>query len=136
MRKTAVLLAVLVASSLVVASAALAAKPKLDTRWSGGNGRGLPMGFTLDKKGKATAAFTGYTCPGKDGIGSASSNSPTGKVGSDGKLTITYKAKKLTITIRVRFPTRTTAKGTITFKGNASCKAPKMNFTARVGVEG
>ena len=88
----------------------------------------------LGKKGKATAAFTGYTCKGKSGLGSASSNNPTGKVDENNRLTITYRAKGLTITFKVRFPTRTTAKGTITFKSK-SCEAPKITFTAKVGVE-
>jgi hypothetical protein len=133
MRKMITVLALLAASG-IASSAALAAKPQLGTSFSGGNGRGLPMGFTLNKKGRATAAFTGYTCPGKDGIGSASSNKPEGKVDSEGKLTVTYRAKGLTVTMKVRFPTRKTARGTITFK-SATCKAPKMTFTAQVGTE-
>ena len=134
MRKTALVLALLVATLAFAAPVALAAKPQLGTRWTGGNGKGLPMGFSLGKKGKATAAFTGYTCKGKSGLGSASSNNPTGKVDENNRLTITYKAKGLTITFKVRFPTRTTAKGTITFKSK-SCEAPKITFTAQVGVE-
>ena len=134
MRKSALVMALLVATLAFAAPVALAAKPQLGSRWSGGNGKGLPMGFSLNKKGKATAAFTGYTCAGKDGIGSASSNSPAGKVNARNRLTITYRAKGMTITFKVRFPTKTTAKGTITFEGG-KCDAPKINFTAQVGVE-
>ena len=133
MGKTGVALAVLAAAGLT-APAAFAAKPQLGTEFTGGNGRGLPMGFTLDKRGRATAAFTGYTCAGKSGLGSASTKKPKGKVASDGKLTITYKAKGLSVTFRVSFPARTRAKGTITFKSK-TCKAPKITFTAQAGSE-
>jgi hypothetical protein len=135
MRKTVVVLALVAATLACAAPVALAAKPTLNTRYTGGNGKGLPMGFSLNKKGKATAAFTGYTCKGKSGIGNATSNSPSGKVDENNKLKITYKSKGITVTFRVRFPTRTTAKGTITFKGG-NCEAPKITFTAQVGAEG
>ena len=53
MRKTALLLALLTAATLAfAATAAFSAKPTLGTRYTGGNGKGLPMGFSLNKKGR------------------------------------------------------------------------------------
>lgn len=133
MRKTPLLLALL-ALLAATAPSALAARPQLGTSWSGGNGRGLPMGFTLNKKGKATAAFTGYTCKGKSGVGNAASSKPAGKLTADNKLTIVFKSRGLTVTMKISFPTRKSAKGTITFK-SPTCTAPKIKFTAKPGVE-
>ena len=135
MRKSIAVLTVLLVTAL--AATAYAAKPHLGSRWSGGDGRGGPMGFTLDKKGNVTAAFTSYTCKGKSGIGSASTSKRAGKLDAKNKLTIVFTTKrdKLTVTMKLSFPTKKTARGTITFK-SPTCSAPKKTVTAVVGAEG
>jgi hypothetical protein len=135
MRKLAAGLLLSMTLALVAAPTALAVKPKLPSTWSGGNGKGLPMGFTLSKSGKVTAAYTGYTCKGKSGIGNASSKAPKGVVSSKGKLTITYLHKGIRVKFAVTFTSKTRAKGTITFT-SSTCTVPKITFTAQEGVEG
>ena len=136
MRKTITLISTL-GAVLLLASVAVAARPQLGTQWSGGDGRGGPMGFTLDKKGNVTGAFTSYTCKGKSGIGSASTSKRAGKLDAKNRLTIVFTTKrdKLTVTMKISFTSKTRARGTITFK-SPSCTAPRKTITAMAGGEG
>jgi hypothetical protein len=120
---------------LLVAATAFAAQPKTPAQFDGGDGHGTPVMFKLNKNGKVTKAAVAYTCKGANGIGFAQSKHPRGHVKSNGSLVIRYRFKdsdqkgKLRIRFDVTFPTKTTAKGSVTIK-NKSCGNKSIGFTA------
>jgi hypothetical protein len=127
----------ILAVALAIPAIALAATPKLPAKFTGGGG-GSPVGFKLNKHGKATSAFFAFTCKNTDGIGTAATDKkhrPKGVV-SHGKITITYTAKgggkigTVKATIHATFTSKTHAKGTTSISGG-NCKQPsKGKFTA------
>jgi hypothetical protein len=138
MRRAIHVLTAVLAGSLLLTAAALAVYPKVPSKWSGGNGKGAPVGFNLSKKGKATFALAEFDCkdPHVSGIAVASSKHPSGKVSKSGKLLITYSSKVgsegiVKVKMNVTFPTKTSAKVSATFS-NAKCKNSKMKYTAAV----
>ncbi len=135
MRKITPLLLVLFTASLVITAVALAAHPKLPSKWSGGNGKGAPVAFNLSKKGKATFAMAVFNChdPKTSGIPIVSSKHPAGKV-KKGKITITFSGKvgvegKVSATLKVTFTSRTSAKVVGHFS-NKKCGKSKLTYTA------
>jgi cytochrome c5 len=136
MRKIISLITVALAASLLIVAVALAAHPKLPSKWSGGNGKGAPVAFNLNKSGKATYAMAVFNCHDKSvsGIAGVQSKHPSGKVSKSGKLTITFSGKvgvvgKVKATLKVTFTSKTAAKVAGSFS-NPKCGKSKLKYTA------
>jgi hypothetical protein len=134
MRKKLTLLIAVASASLLLAAVALAAYPKVPSKWSGGNGKGSPVAFNLNKKGKATFALAVFPCKKESGMNVVGSKHPSGTVSKSGKLTITYSAKvgaagKENAKLVIDFTSKTKAKGTA-YNQSAKCGNSKWKFTA------
>jgi hypothetical protein len=131
-------LSLTLALALTAAATAFAAQPPTPSKWAGGDGHGGPVGFSLNKHGKATSAQVAYTCKGANGIGLAQSKKGhiKGHVKSNGTLVIRYRYKdsdqkgKLRVRFDITFPKKNQAKGTVTIK-NKSCGNKAFDFTAQ-----
>src|SRR4051794_25769032 len=80
-----------IALLIATAGTAFAAQPATPSKWVGGDGKGTPVMFNLNKHGGVAKAGVAYTCKGGNGIGFASKRKPKGHVKPNGTLVIRFR---------------------------------------------
>jgi hypothetical protein len=125
------------AATAALSVAARAAQPKHPATFAGGNGKGFPLTFKLDRRARPTYAAVAFACRSDSGALVAHRRKPPWSRSKSGRLTISYAVSeprlgKVEVVLSTTFLSRTRAKGVATLT-NAKCfgKHPgRIRFTA------